>query len=970
MRVCTDCGLSWDGGLGGRLPLGCGWCHREHSCARTRAPVCPAPPSLLSWDCRVIRCRDAAAGAGPERAAGPQGGGVQGAAGAPLPAAGGRAAGRAGPAGGGARQAGAAAGGLPLQPAGAGGARPRAAALRRRLRPGPRAGRGPAGRGERAQGGGGQAAARAGCGGRAGGGAAAAAGARGAGAAPAAGARAQELLLEFESAVQKREHEFRLQADHLRSQGLAHELKAQLLSKELGALKEAGATAAASLQQAERANLELVQRARRGDRELQGLAAVSAARIKDLEGKLHSEQLTRKKEEEAFKRKHEELDRLAKERDTLLASVKKVHGEQLRSLEARVQELQAHSEALEAQLRGAEQRQADTVQEKAAAMQKHREDLAALRSGWDAQMAQLSKEVVSRDLEIHALQEEEGKLKAQMGRLQQDIERYQQQLSQAVEREQRLGREKVQLELDWQRRWDDAERSQYHKSEALIQGLTVAKDQVAAQLEETERMLRDREALLKALTLERDQAVHSLRTRGLLPGEEAQTLQRHHEEAVSKGFPSSEIQRLQEQNTSLRSAVAQMRKEMEALSDPGLPSVRLGGETPDARQPGLNGAADTGTPDYVLALEAEIRNLKHKFKTLEGQLEDVLAPPQMSSSQTALHPNVPARAEPFGPASRGDGAATTLAIRKLGDRVTLLNVLVTQLRQKVLQEPLDVDAVRRQLPRAVEQVHLEASELRTQVAELDKHLRAAGEEGEAASRGQQPRAPEALGREGPTDGEPVARGDVPVSRGPGTQHPQGPPAHQLQRKLREAARTIVSLRQEKEQLLEMGNRLRAELGRTQGIAGKPPAARSPSATPGVPSTQRQCRISTVTCRLTHQKENRSPESPRAQECHEGRSPSCASSSLQDTWKLLELGSSPSGLTSQDNSGSELPASAAAHGHRDAHQSCTGTQGAFAIEGVKVGAPARARPSRPSRALPARQQSAPRPPRVRNYNVKA
>lgn len=30
--------------------------------------------------------------------------------------------------------------------------------------------------------------------------------------------------------------------------------------------------------------------------------------------------------------------------------------------------------------------------------------------------------------------------------------------------------------------------------------------------------------------------------------------------------------------------------------------------------------------DYVLALEAEIRTLKHKFQTLEGQLGDVLGP--------------------------------------------------------------------------------------------------------------------------------------------------------------------------------------------------------------------------------------------------------------------------------------------------------------------------------------------------------
>lgn len=41
--------------------------------------------------------------------------------------------------------------------------------------------------------------------------------------------------------------------------------------------------------------------------------------------------------------------------------------------------------------------------------------------------------------------------------------------------------------------------------------------------------------------------------------------------------------------------------------------------------------------DYVLALEAEIQNLKHKFKTLEEQLEE---PSRVSSSNADIQPSV------------------------------------------------------------------------------------------------------------------------------------------------------------------------------------------------------------------------------------------------------------------------------------------------------------------------------------------
>lgn len=44
------------------------------------------------------------------------------------------------------------------------------------------------------------------------------------------------------------------------------------------------------------------------------------------------------------------------------------------------------------------------------------------------------------------------------------------------------------------------------------------------------------------------------------------------------------MQQLQEQNASLRSVIAQMRQEMETLSDQMLPPARLGAGAPEATQ--------------------------------------------------------------------------------------------------------------------------------------------------------------------------------------------------------------------------------------------------------------------------------------------------------------------------------------------------------------------------------------------------
>nr|XP_008518676.1 PREDICTED: coiled-coil domain-containing protein 57 [Equus przewalskii] len=855
----------------------------------------------------------------------------------------------------------------------------------------------------------------------------------------------QELLLEFECETQKREHEFRLRADGMSNLVLMHELKVKLLNKELVALKEAGAKAAESLQSAEMASSELERRLQCRDQELRELAAVRDARIEDLEGKLCSVQLTRKKEEEMFRRKAGTL-----------------------------------TSTREGERQCSQPQMADALKEKDAIIDRLREDTAALKSGWDAQIAQLSKEMIAKDLQAQSLQGEEGTLQAQLARCQQDIGRYKQQLCLAAEREQSLEREKVQLELDWQRRCEGLERDQFQRSEDLIRALTMAKEQVAAKLQETERTLCDQEVVLKALTLERDQAVQALRTRGPLPGKEVQMLPSHHEGEISKSFPSSEIQRLQEQNTSLRNTIAQMRKEMETLSDQILPSAQSGRETSNTSLPDSKTAADAPTPDYVLALEAEIRTLKHKFKTLEEQLE-VLYPSKKSTSYPDVQPSVHSSTETAGGTMLADGASLGLLLQRLGDRAHLLNFLVTRIRQKVLQKALDVDTVQRELPHEVDQVHLEVLELRKQVAELEERLGTAWKEGRVVSSRQQLRAPDstALRREDPADGASlgtVEQGTFSVHLGPEAQPTQALSVPRLQRKLKEAARKILHLRLEKEQLLEMGNRLRAELGRPtatlpdassvpisgtgrrRGTGSVPldpliggrspfllstkiihnqsinenlgklsgrspptPGAQKPGEAPEAPlgqlqphfptqdsqdakkerfsecsgkiqpcsaqivrrnetpcgseagvamgPGQKQHKSSTMPCKSTRQKDGRSSKSLPAQEFqeenghHTQRSSSLASSSLQDAWKFLDLGSSPSGLTSQED------CTQAADSLQHSDRSPIETWAAFAVKGMKMEAQEKARPTRPARAHPAKPKGCQRPPKIRNYNFK-
>lgn len=56
--------------------------------------------------------------------------------------------------------------------------------------------------------------------------------------------------------------------------------------------------------------------------------------------------------------------------------------------------------------------------------------------------------------------------------------RYQKDLNAAIEREALLEQSKSQLNIDWQKRYESAEREGFQKSESLVQKLTKARDEV------------------------------------------------------------------------------------------------------------------------------------------------------------------------------------------------------------------------------------------------------------------------------------------------------------------------------------------------------------------------------------------------------------------------------------------------------------------------------------------------------------
>ncbi|XP_077315007.1 coiled-coil domain-containing protein 57 isoform X3 [Lithobates pipiens] len=793
----------------------------------------------------------------------------------------------------------------------------------------------------------------------------------------------QELSLEFDCEMKKREHEFRVHLDEMSTTVLSHELKVKLLTKELDILRQMELKGAESLQQAESANQRLNEALRQKDFEMKDFLAVKKARIKELESDVQKLQHQLERQEKTFQLKHEKLDRCVREKESSLTLMKEAHSEQIQQLENQKKELQRCVETLQMEQHRTTCNHQAVLEEKDSTITTLKDDVDTLKTGWDSYITQVSQDTVSKDLRIQSLQEEEEKLKAQIAKYQKDIERYQQQLAGSVERERLLEQARVQVELDWQKRCEEIEKTQYQKSEQLIEGLGKAKDQTA------------------------------------MPD-----------------FASSEIQKLQEQNSELRQVIGQMRKEMEMLCEQMSP---VAAERTEPKSGNTYGTVPSA--DYVKSLEEEIKDLKQRNREMEEQLQ--LAPSTKDS------PDPPTSAKPVLPdnvyiqthirslnetigALRADKVASAAAAKRLEARTAHLDSMVAELNQKVQQKQAEINQLQFQVSNDARHSQATVSSLQQRQSELELQLNEARKEAEEYFKGNLKQNLETvgLGNEVCALKLELASQRVPVvlsesetvkqlrdevltlqqqlvaltTSGHGPTNP-----YILKSKLKEAVNKISQLSMEKQQLIEIGNRLQAELASAEVKTSKHLVTVTPPSKLQAPEPQsRLSALESLQYQLTSQelqfaqyqksprvsaddhttsrakpqwhgdssavqiaeakpthKENQL-QSPHVNHVSSARSLRSAASltegdtSLQEVWKILDMGSSLSLLSSQEATEQALPGKTQTGNHKKGPTTVT-PPSAIRKSPDKMG--------RPVTAKHTRGRGTHSTSKIRNYNIR-
>ncbi|XP_051958179.1 coiled-coil domain-containing protein 57 [Xyrauchen texanus] len=628
----------------------------------------------------------------------------------------------------------------------------------------------------------------------------------------------QEMMADFDSEMRKREHEFNLKHDEMNSVVLSHELKEKLLSKELEVHTKAHNQAIEALQASEELYQQAQKEIQRRDWDLKNTSAMKDSRIKELKDKLQQMESNYKKEQKAYNRKHAELERRSQEKEDALGLMREAHNRELQEERGRTSELQVQLDRLILEQERRERSHADDLHNKDQQIQELRMQLETTRSGWDTYITQVSKEMVAKDTELLSVGDRDAKVKVELQRCKEDIERYKHQVASGLQREQALEQKRVQLELDWEQRCEEVRSEHYLRSEELIQSLTMARDQVTAELREKERELQETVTLLKCVTVERDKALCGTKPAptGILASDRS-------------SFPSEEINRLQQQNSSLRAVVAEMRKEMEILSKQ-MPPGQIQTTDPES--------STAGTTEYSQDLEKEMMALKANCRHLEERLEEAL--------KTTNTVNTPALAFPVSPDNaylqnhirslnetigglRVDKVASAAALKKQEVRLAHLESAVEQLNQQCHLKHIENEGLRLEMANLKRAAAAEEARMKQTLTATQLELNEVRQEAEEYQKGSLLHNLEtvALGNQ-----VSALKIDLASRREPIVLNQSGMVKQQLQvenllqssvrggavgdvsllqSKLKQAARLISSLSQDKRQLIEMGNRLRAQL---------------------------------------------------------------------------------------------------------------------------------------------------------------
>ncbi|PAA90139.1 hypothetical protein BOX15_Mlig003830g1, partial [Macrostomum lignano] len=200
---------------------------------------------------------------------------------------------------------------------------------------------------------------------------------------------------------------------------------------------------------------------------------------------------------------------------------------------------------------------------KDAEIEKLNGQLEDLQSQLHSSKADVSRLFVDKDAEIDRLRRQLEVNTEELNNRRADIDRYRHELDAALARERDRESMQHQMELDYQRKASELEALQYEKSESYIERLTQAKNEALRELESMQTTLAQKQTFIQSLLKDRETALQVMKENGIVMPD--RRLESASVETDQLAASERRVRELVQQNESLKDIVKQMRLEMESL---------------------------------------------------------------------------------------------------------------------------------------------------------------------------------------------------------------------------------------------------------------------------------------------------------------------------------------------------------------------------------------------------------------------
>ena len=408
-------------------------------------------------------------------------------------------------------------------------------------------------------------------------------------------AQKRQQMFEFDEEVKKKETEFRMKLDELKNILHTKELHVKMVTKELELLRESD-----NKQIAQRTDLDdqiilLKKELQKKDWDIKDVENMMQIRLMEMKQKLESSEKDKQNMRDEFSRNYTNMDKLSKGKDQQFVALQHEMMKNEQSLNIELEQLRQDLRESENKLKQTVWDFNDRINERDLKLQNLQLTFTDLETKATHQQVNLTQALVARDLEIESLRSSMNELSNKNNKLRTDLNKLQNEKVLSSEREKMLELAKEQLELDWQKRYEETSMNAEMKYRGLVDKLNGKIITVNAEFNAKKKELSQREQLIKVLKRDKDIAFTLLKRNGI----DLSSMSGSFDELVLK----EELENCREQNEQLRSIINLMRKEIEAIEN--------------------KHKKDAGGVEYAKDLEEQVKNLKTEKRKLQETVDDL-----------------------------------------------------------------------------------------------------------------------------------------------------------------------------------------------------------------------------------------------------------------------------------------------------------------------------------------------------------